>query len=207
MRLSVKSATQCGALLGLLLLSCAALALDRERLLDEANVLILPRERQLPEFRLTDENGQLVTRESLQNHWTLLFFGYTACPDVCPTTLSDMRQLLGQLPEAARERLQLILVSADPARDTPEVLRNYLGYYRAGFKGLTGNLADLQLFSKGLGLPFVPVAASEAGTNYSVSHSGNLAIVGPDATLRGHIRAPIKIPGLRRALPALIESE
>lgn len=207
MPLSVRAGVRCGVLLSLLSLCGASFALDRQHLLDEANILVLPRERQLPQFQLMDEMGKPATRGSLQGRWTLLFFGYTACPDVCPTTLSDMRQLFGKLPEATRKQLQLILVSADPVRDTPEALRNYLGYYRAGFKGLTGDITNLQLLSKGLGLPFVPVSPPATDANYSLSHSGNLAIVGPDGTLRGHIRAPIKFSELPHAIVELIESK
>jgi len=198
-------ATRCGALLGLLACCSPSFALDHNALLDEANLLLLPRERQLPNLELVDEQGQVVTTDSLRGRWHLLFFGFTACPDVCPTTLSDMRQLFGQLPPEVRVQLQLVLVSADPARDTPEALRTYLGYYRAGFKGLTGEMPQLQQLSKALGLPFVP--AQQTHGEYSVSHSGNLAIVGPDATLRGHIRAPLKLDGLRQALPQVIEAE
>ncbi|WP_415845079.1 SCO family protein [Stutzerimonas zhaodongensis] len=190
---------------GLLAFSSGLLALDRHALLDEANILLLPRERELPNLHLLDEQGQLVRTETLKDRWHLLFFGFTACPDVCPTTLSDMRQLLAQLPSDVSNQLQLILVSADPKRDTPDVLRTYLSYYRAGFKGLTGEMEQLQKLSKALGLPFVP--AEEPRGDYSVSHSGNLAILGPDGTLRGHIRAPFKLEGLKQAIPQLIEAE
>lgn len=196
---------RCAALLGLLACSSISHAFDRNALLDEANLLLLPRERQLPNVELINEQGQAISTDALRGRWHLLFFGFTACPDVCPTTLSDMRRLFGQLPRAAREQLQLVLVSADPARDTPEALRTYLDYYRAGFKGLTGDMAQLQKLSKALGLPFVPATKTEG--EYSVSHSGNLALVGPDGSLRGHIRAPLKLDGLRQALPQLIEAE
>ncbi len=116
-----------------------------------------------------------------------------------------MRQLMAQLPPEVGKQLQLILVSADPKRDTPDVLRTYLSFYRAGFKGLTGEMEQLHKLSKALGLPFVP--AKETTGDYSVSHSGNLAIIGPDGTLRGHIRAPFRLEGLRQALPQLIEAE
>ncbi|MCQ4328297.1 SCO family protein [Stutzerimonas stutzeri] len=199
------TAVRCAALLGLLVYCSSSLALDRNALFDEANLLLLPRERQLPNLEFVDEHGQAVTTDSLRGRWHLLFFGFTACPDICPTTLSDMRRLFGQLPSSVSDQIQLILVSADPARDTPETLRTYLGYYRAGFKGWTGDIAQLQKLSKALGLPFVPVDKTEG--EYSVSHSGNLAIVSPDGKLRGHIRSPLRLDGLRHALPQLIEAE
>lgn len=193
-------------LLGLLIIFYSpAFALDRNALLDEANLLLLPRERQLPTLELIDEQGNAFSTDSLHGRWYLLFFGFTACPDVCPTTLSDMRRLFKQLQPEIREQLQLVLVSADPARDTPEALRTYLGYYRAGFRGLTGDIDALQELSKALGLPFVPTEKTEG--EYNVSHSGNLAIVGPDGTLRGHIRSPFKLEELRQVLPQVIEAE
>ncbi len=182
-----------------------ALALDRDALLDEANVLLLPRERVIPPLTLIDQDGQPFDTRSLQGRWHILFFGFTACPDICPTTLSDMRRLFGQLPSDTRERLQLVLITADPARDTPQQLKTYLDYYRAGFSGLTGEMEQLQQLSRALGLPFVP--ANETQGDYSVSHSGNLALVGPDGTLRGHIRAPLMLDGLQRALPRIVDTK
>ncbi|WAE63786.1 SCO family protein [Stutzerimonas sp. R40042] len=182
-----------------------ALALDRDALLDEANVLLLPRERVIPPLTLIDQDGQPFDTRSLQGRWHILFFGFTACPDICPTTLSDMRRLFSQLPSDTRERLQLVLITADPARDTPQQLKTYLDYYRAGFSGLTGEMEQLQQLSRALGLPFVP--ANETQGDYSVSHSGNLALVGPDGTLRGHIRAPLMLDGLQRALPRIVDTE
>jgi len=181
-----------------------ALALDRDALLDEANVLLLPRERVIPPLTLIDQDGKPFDTRSLQGRWHILFFGFTACPDICPTTLSDMRRLFGQLPSDTRERLQLVLITADPARDTPQQLKAYLSYYRAGFSGLTGEMEQLQQLSRALGLPFVP--ANEAQGDYSVSHSGNLALVGPDGTLRGHIHAPLTLDGLQRALPRIVDT-
>lgn len=182
-----------------------ALALDRDALLDEANVLLLPRERVIPPLTLIDQDGQPFDTRSLQGRWHILFFGFTACPDICPTTLSDMRRLFGQLPSDTHERLQLVLITADPARDTPQQLKTYLDYYRAGFSGLTGEMEQLQQLSRALGLPFVP--ANETQGDYSVSHSGNLALVGPDGTLRGHIRAPLMLDGLQRALPRIVDTK
>lgn len=191
----------------ILVLACTppVFALDRVALLDQANILLLPRERPIPQFELIDQDGQPFSTSSLQGRWHILFFGFTACPDICPTTLSDMRRLLSRLPPETREQLQVVLVSADPARDTPEQLKAYLSYYRAGFSGLTSDMEQLLRLSKALGLPFVPARETEG--DYSVSHSGNLALVAPDGSLRGHIRAPLKLEGLQRMLPQILENE
>lgn len=185
-------------LIGLLAITPPVLALDRHALLEEANLLVLPRERALPDIELIDQEGRPFTTAALRDRWHILFFGFTACPDICPTTLSDMRRVFGQLTSEERQQLQLVLVTADPARDTPEQLKSYLGYYRAGFIGLTGEIQALQRLSKALGLPFVP--ASETTGHYNVSHSGNLALIAPDGTLRGHIRTPLQLDALPKAL-------
>lgn len=194
-----------GFLFVLLTMTSVAHALDRNALLDEANLLLLPRERAISALQLVDQDGQAFDTRDLRGRWHLLFLGFTACPDVCPTTLSDLRRLLGRLQPEVRERVQVVLVSVDPARDTPERLKQYLAYYRSGFKGLTGELSELTKLSKALGLPFVP--ANETGGDYSVSHSGNIALVAPDGGLRGHIRAPLKLDGLADALPELVKSQ
>lgn len=189
-------------LISALVFTTPAFALDRNALLDDANLLLLPRERAVPSIELIDQDGQTFVTDALRGRWYILFFGFTACPDICPTTLSDMRRVFGQLPAEVRDRLQLVMVSADPARDTPEQLKTYLGYYRAGFTGLTGEMAQLQRLSKALGLPFVPASQTEG--NYSVAHSGNLALIAPDGTLRGHIRAPFKLEALPDALTQVL---
>ncbi|MTZ15397.1 SCO family protein [Pseudomonas sp. JL972] len=194
-----------GFLFVLLTMTSVAHALDRNALLDEANLLLLPRERAIPALQLVDQDGLAFDIRDLGGRWHLLFLGFTACPDVCPTTLSDLRRLLGRLQPEVRERVQVVLVSVDPARDTPERLKQYLAYYRSGFKGLTGELSELTKLSKALGLPFVP--ANQTDGDYSVSHSGNIALVAPDGSLRGHIRAPLKLDGLVDALPELVKSQ
>lgn len=110
--------------------------LDPTQLLD-AGIVLLPQSRTVPALSLTDQNGEAVKLDELDGQWTLLFFGYTFCPDICPTTLAELRQLNGMLPDAVRDQLRIILVSVDPNRDTPAQLKEYLGYFNAGFQGLT----------------------------------------------------------------------
>ena len=146
-----------------------ALALDRDVLLDQANILLLPRERAIPPLELVDQDGQRFDTRSLQGRWHILFFGFTACPDICPTTLSDMRRLFSQLPKETRDQLQLVLITADPARDTPQQLKTYLDYYRGGFNGLTGDMEQLQRLSRALGLPFVPASETQGTTASAIA--------------------------------------
>ncbi|WP_312703358.1 SCO family protein [Stutzerimonas nitrititolerans] len=174
---------------------------DPTQLLD-AGIVILPQGRDVPKLTLTNQDGEPVQVDQLDGKWTLLFFGYTFCPDICPATLAELRQLRGQLPDEVREQLLPVLVSVDPARDTPEQLKQYLEFFGEGFLGLTGTLDDIQTLANGVGIPFIPGDTSRE--NYTVDHSGNLVIIGPDGRQHGFIRAPLKVQKLSQQLPALL---
>ncbi|HUE93802.1 SCO family protein [Pseudomonas sp.] len=174
---------------------------DPTALLD-AGIVLLPQSRSLPELSLTNQDGQAVAVDQLKGQWSLLFFGYTFCPDICPATLAQLRQLQGQLPPETLSKLRIVLVTVDPNRDTPEQLKKYLDYFDAGFIGLTGEEATLQKLANAVSIPYIPADTSKE--NYTVDHSGNLVIIGPDGTQRGFIRAPINNAKLAAQLPGLI---
>ncbi|HLV16224.1 MAG TPA: SCO family protein [Pseudomonas sp.] len=171
----------------------------------DAGIVLLPQSRELPALTLTDQDGQAQAVDSLTGRWTLMFFGYTFCPDICPTTLAELRQLQGLLGEEDRQRLQVLMVTVDPARDTPEQLKQYLGFFDAGFRGLTGELENIQTLSGRVGIPFIPGDTRQE--NYTVDHSANLALLGPDGRQHGFIRAPLKVQKLAEALPPLLASQ
>ncbi|MDW3713131.1 MULTISPECIES: SCO family protein [unclassified Pseudomonas] len=174
---------------------------DPTQLLD-AGIVLLPQSRTLPSISLTDQDGKPVVVNELKDKWSLLFFGYTFCPDICPTTLAQMRELKGLLPEAARNNLRVVLVSVDPNRDTPQQLKQYLGYFDQAFLGYTGELASIQKLANAVSIPFIPADTSKE--NYTVDHSGNLVVIGPDGTQRGFIRAPLNNQKLKDQLPTLL---
>ena len=171
----------------------------------DAGIILLPQSRHLPDVKMTDQDDQPVAMDALKDKWSLLFFGYTFCPDICPATLAQLRQLRTQIPEETWNNLRIVLVSVDPARDTPEQMKKYLGYFNAGFMGLTGEPDTIQKLSSAVSIPYIPADTSKE--NYTVDHSGNLAVVGPDGTQRGFIRAPINIDKLAAQLPGLVGSE
>ena len=169
----------------------------------DAGIVLLPQSRNLPELSLTNQDGQAVAVDQLKDQWSLLFFGYTFCPDICPATLAQLRQLQGLLPEETRANLRIVLVTVDPNRDTPEQLKKYLDYFDAGFIGLTGEEATLQKLANAVSIPYIPADTSKE--NYTVDHSGNLVIIGPDGTQRGFIRAPLNNAKLAAQLPGLLD--
>ena len=177
---------------------------DKVAMLD-AGIVLLPQSRSLPGLSLTNQDGQAQAMDQLKGQWSLLFFGYTFCPDICPATLAQLRQLQGMLPAEAKDKLRVVLVTVDPHRDTPEQLKKYLGFFDAGFQGLTGAQADVQKLASAVSIPFIPADTSKE--NYTVDHSGNLVIIGPDGSQRGFIRAPLNNDKLAAQLPQLLLSD
>ncbi|MDZ5603222.1 SCO family protein [Pseudomonas sp. RP23018S] len=171
----------------------------------DAGIILLPQSRTVPAVSMTNQDGEPVVLDQLKGKWSLLFFGYTYCPDICPTTLAQLRQVKRELPKEALERLQVVLVSVDPDRDTANQLKQYLGYFDKNFVGLRGSIADTQTLANALSIPFIPADTSKPG--YTVDHSGNLAVVGPDGRQRGFIRAPFNSQKLVARLPALVRRD
>lgn len=177
---------------------------DPTRLID-AGIILLPQSRAMPDVQMTDQEGAVVSMDQLQGKWSLLFLGYTFCPDICPTTLANLRDVQNQLPDATRQRLQVILISVDPHRDTPAQLKQYLGYFKADFKGWVAPIETLQTLANGISIPFIAPDTRKA--NYLVEHSANLALIGPDGRQRGFIRGPINNQKMVEQLPGLVARE
>jgi protein SCO1/2 len=172
----------------------------------DAGIILLPQSRTLPALQMTNQDGQPVMVNELKGKWSLLFFGYTFCPDICPTTLAQLRQIKSELPADAVDKLQIILVSVDPHRDTPQQLKQYLGYFDPQFIGLTPtSVEELQKVANAVSIPFIPADSSKP--NYTVDHSGNLAVIGPDGTQRGFIRAPLNNAKLVAQLPVMLKRQ
>jgi protein SCO1/2 len=119
---------------------------------------------------LTDHNGRAVTLETFAGKLVVLFFGYTHCPDVCPTTLSDMAEALKLMPREAVAKVQVLFVTVDPERDTAEVLKAYVPYFQPDFLGLRGSPAQVALAAKNFRVVYRRHVASGA-SDYLVDHS------------------------------------
>ncbi|MEE4805023.1 SCO family protein [Pseudomonas alliivorans] len=177
---------------------------DQTALID-AGVILLPQSRSLPSLSMSDQNGTPVAVDEFKGKWTLVFFGYTYCPDICPTTLAQLRDIRTKLPQEAVDNMRVVLVSVDPDRDTSQQLKQYLGYFDPRYIGLTAPVADIQKLASALSIPFIPADTSKPG--YTVDHSGNLALIGPDGRQRGFIRSPINAQKLMAQLPVLLERD
>ncbi|MDJ0877588.1 MAG: SCO family protein [Halieaceae bacterium] len=152
--------------------------------------------RALPEFELVDHRGQAFSAESLKGQWTLVFFGFTYCPDICPTTMAFLARFMGELeglPEHGDTRV--VMVSVDPARDTPERLAEYVPYFDPGFTGVTGEFLDIHRFATALNTPFRKVPGED--DNYLVDHSANVVLINPRGDYHGFFKAPLDLAKMK----------
>jgi protein SCO1/2 len=124
-----------------------------------------------PGFILTETSGALFDfREQTQGYVTLLFFGYTSCPDQCPLHMANLGTALKHIPPAYADRVKLVFVTTDPARDSPVVLRRWLDHFDRRFIGLTGTEAEIERVERAAGVP--PARKTgPAGGDYGVSHA------------------------------------
>lgn len=131
-----------------------------------------------PRYLLQDPNGRSVTNEDFRGRFQLISFGYTYCPDVCPTTLVEMATILKQLGDQA-DRLQAIFITVDPERDTVKVLKTYTEFFDPRILGLTGSPALVRRAADNFRIRYAKVR--EPGSdNYAVDHSAGMILLGPD---------------------------
>lgn len=127
-------------------------------------------------FTLTDQYGHKRTDKDFRAHWMLLYFGYTYCPDVCPTTLALMANVIGKLgPDASR--VVPVFITIDPARDTPSVLKSYLAAFGPQFVGLTGTPADIAKVARSYRVYYAKHPLPGGG--YAVDHSSVIYLLDP----------------------------
>jgi protein SCO1/2 len=125
----------------------------------------------------------------------MLFFGYARCPDVCPTTMVNFGTVLDLLSESERSKVKALFISVDPARDTPEIIEKYVGFFHSDITGLTGSTEEIKAAASSFQVGFEKESPNELG-NYSMSHSTYIFITRPDgglAGLIGHNASPEEI--------------
>lgn len=165
--------------------------------------LLYPQPRPIAEFSLRRADGSTLSRDDLQGRWSVLFIGFTHCPDVCPTTLGLLAQVTKRW-DGAEPPPQVLFVAVDPERDTPQKAQEYASFFDAGFIGASGDLDQLESFARGFGMVFMKSPLPDGG--YTIDHSSSLAVIGPDATLRGVMRPPLQPDTIAADLHALIQA-
>jgi len=145
---------------------------------------LLPEPRPLDEFSLTAEDGRVLDRESLNGHWTFIAFGYTHCPDVCPTLMVTFDALDKELAKSSTEtQPEFLFVSVDPERDTPERIGEYVGYFNHRIRGATAGHEALRHLTTQLGVIYRRSEAQDTAMGYLVDHSASILLLDPDVRL------------------------
>ena len=150
---------------------------------------LYPSARAIPALALVDQDGRALGVASLRGHWTLVFFGFTQCPDVCPTTLATLARVRGSLADLPPAQLpRVLLISVDPERDTPQRLASYVHFFDPSFTAATGEPGAIDTVTKLFGVPYARVAAPGGG--YTVDHGAAVFVVNPQATIVAHSSPP-----------------
>ena len=172
------------------------------------NAVLYLQPRAVPEFHLTQSNGQPLRLDDWRGHWNVVYFGYSNCPDVCPTTLATFKQVWKDLgkPDLGKpgltDRVRFDFISVDPQRDTPDQLGKYVGFFSRDFIAATGSDEELTALTRALGLIYSRTTA--ANGNIEVDHSGSAVIIDPQGRLVGMFRPPFTAPALTADLATLI---
>ncbi|MBU2884271.1 SCO family protein [Gilvimarinus agarilyticus] len=165
--------------------------------------LIFEQPRRFEAFELLDQNGETFTQDDFKGHWSLLFFGFTHCPDICPTTMAEMSRLMGALPEPIAADTEVMLFSLDPARDTPAIMKEYVAYFGDDFIGVTGEFLTMRRFANQVNVAFSKVTQ---GDDYTVDHSGNIVIINPRGDYHGFFKPPFELAKLKATFSSIYQS-
>jgi protein SCO1 len=156
---------------------------------------LLETPRDIGNFALVDHHGKPFTPDRFKGHWTLVFFGFTDCPDVCPTTMTFLKNFMASLEGTEAQDTQVVMVSVDPARDTVEKLAAYVPFFSPDFIGVTGEFLDIHRLATALNTPFRKVMGE--GDNYQVDHSANVVLINPRGDYHGFFKAPLDLAKMK----------
>lgn len=147
-------------------------------------------DRPLPQFSLVDHDDKKFTKDNLTGEWSLVFFGFTHCPDICPATLAILSQVTEDLDTTHADKLGIYMVTVDPERDKPAHLKSYVTYFNKDFVGVTGDTDQLGLVTKSLGAVARIQDHEKGATDYAVDHSSHMALINPKGNLYAIFTAP-----------------
>ncbi len=157
--------------------------------------LVYPQARPLSDFSLERaDNGGRLTLADWRGHWSLVFIGFTHCPDACPQTLAVYRDIEKAWPADAGKVPTLYFVSVDPERDSAQAIREYAEHFSASIVPARGEHEQLQPFTRQLGMIYMKTPLE--GDDYTVDHSTQLAVIAPDGRLAALFRMPLSAPDI-----------
>lgn len=161
---------------------------------DQIQGMILTPPKPIEPFQLTDHHGKPLTNAVFKHRWTLLFIGYTQCPDVCPAALTTLKSVHALMQEQQLEAPAVVFISIDPERDTPEILKQYVRYFNQDFMSATSNnIKALDKLAENLSIYYRKVPGMSGDINnddYLMEHSAAFMLINPDGQLQSYLTAP-----------------
>lgn len=160
---------------------------------DIENGTVFPIPRDITPFNLVNAQQQSFTNSNLTGHWSVLFFGFTQCPQLCPTTLAILNDTYQQLEKKKNVQLpQIVFISVDPERDTPPVIQKYLSSFNKNFVGATGSQEEIKKLTAALNVLYMKVQKpnTDDPMSYQIDHSGTLLLVNPEGKLLALFSSP-----------------
>ena len=190
------------AMVGLLAAAGIAFSIALKRQPELQAATLLPEPLALPEFALTDDRGGAFGRDDLIGRTSLLFFGFTQCPDICPVTLQQLAVVRRKLEESGSNVIpEIVFVSVDPERDDVNTIAAYVGAFGDGVRGVRGELDALNILTQPLG---VFHARPETDDGYDVEHTSAVLVINADAEFAGLFRAPHVVDAILADWPGLV---
>jgi len=172
----------------------------------EAGLWFGEQARPLPDFELVDHHGKVMNRGTISGKWSLMFFGYTHCPDICPVTLQTLSDMANAIEDPdVTKAVQVYFVSVDPERDNAETLANYVTYFNPGFTGATAVMEKLSLLTASLGIAHDIRNKTEDNPAYDVDHSSAIVLINPQAEFAGLFSAPHDPLAIARDMTRIVE--
>jgi protein SCO1/2 len=157
-------------------------------------------------FTLTGADGKTVTERDFRGKWLIVYFGFTYCPDVCPTGLAKLSQILERLGPRA-DKIRPIFISVDPERDTPQKVGKYVRAFDKRFIGLVGSMAQTRAAAKAFGAYFKKRSTGKSKDAYLVDHSSFYHVMGPDGRFRAVYGSTERIDTIAKSIEALMRKE
>lgn len=149
--------------------------------------------RHVSQFDFAATDGKAFNNARLKGHWTLVFFGFTNCPVLCPTSMSALAHMYQDLEKADVKNLpQVVLVSLDPPRDNQAKLKNYVTSFNPNFIGALSDTRQIKALTRELGIAYMKDKSKDGGKTYNIQHSGAIMIFNPNGNLQGFYALPHK---------------
>jgi len=156
------------------------------------NATVFPEAREVKPFSLIDNKNNAFTNDELKGHWTLMFFGFTSCPYICPTTMTELNKIYTKIKHSMSDsKLQVVMVSIDPGRDTVEKMNNYVTSFNPDFRGVTGKNDSTNKLAKDMNVLALKISSNtKESNNYDIDHSASIMLINPEGKLQGIFSMP-----------------